>query len=169
MPFIGGMKEFVFEDPGGLVEGGKVNVALEGGVNDRQIETVRSRQRQPIDLAAADHEDFGLGGAKGQRLVQIGNHGDPGGMEVGIAGDDHVAAIGERPADFLERLPPHHHGVVDGEPLEMLDFVREVPGQPAIPTDDPVLGHGGDERDDHTATGAEMCGWGAYPSMVISG
>src|SRR5450830_1096545 len=46
-----------------------------------------------------------------------------------IAGDDDVAALGQGPPDRFKGLAAHDDGVAQGDPLEMGQVFRQVPGQ----------------------------------------
>ncbi len=49
-----------------------MRVSLHLGLHVRDIEPVRPRQRQLVDLGSADDEDFGVAGSQGERLVEVG-------------------------------------------------------------------------------------------------
>lgn len=124
--------------PHGGVDGGEecVGVVGVGRVDYGEAEAVGYVERFGIDLPSADDEHFAVGGAHfesfGERVCGL----DAGGGEAGVAGDHHVAAVGE--CSFGERLEcaaSHHHGVSCGEFLEVAEVAGEVVEEVAVAAD----------------------------------
>ena len=65
---------------------------------------------------------------------------------VTLAREHDVPAVGQRLALGLEVHPPHNDRVPQRVSPELSHLIRQLPRQPTINTDDPVLGHRGDKR-----------------------
>jgi hypothetical protein len=64
-----------------------------------------------------------------------------------IAGQHDVTTAGQEAWQALERLSAHHHDAPHSQCLEALEIGRKVPGELAVPANDPVLGPGDDKGD----------------------
>lgn len=72
-----------------------------------------------------------------------------GDLQVGIAGEDDVLALGEGAADGVEGFAPHHDGMAGGLFFEEFEVFGEVPRKGAIASDDAFGGHGNDGGEFH--------------------
>ena len=72
---------------------------------------------------------------------------------IGLARQHQVAAPGQSAADGNGGLAPHQHGLAEGELLEALEIVGQVPGHGAVAANGEVAVECRDQCN-HTATGA---------------
>ena len=124
MPLVGLMLFFRYEPPLLAVERGKVCVARDWGVNNRQVEPIGTRKGEGIDLFAPGDEDLVIV-VPGQRQgrLQAARHLHLGMQVVRPAGDDDRSPLWEGFADRLEGLSAHDDRVAGGAQAEMLEIL----------------------------------------------
>src|SRR5690606_31606731 len=88
-----------------------------------------------------------LGHADG--VIEGGHDLDAIGDVIGLAGDDDVGAAGQRALEGFPGLPSHDDGFAEGDALEVLQVVGEVPGQLVVAADAAVGGAGDDQGQHH--------------------
>src|SRR5262249_13748917 len=116
-----------------------------------------------------------------QRRAHIRRNQHTGRGKTAVAAHYDVGAARQRPAQRLERLAPHHHGLAPGARTKTPHVRLEPPRQRVVPTDDAVFRDSRDKYEGdraltgssprliaHTATCALMCGCGSYPSSAKS-
>lgn len=141
-----------------FIEGREEGVALEGPCNAGDDEAIHQRQGFGIDLGAADDEGRGSARQRGG-LGQRAGCFHPGVLPLGIAGDDDVAAVGQRPADRFEGLAAHQDGMPRGGAFEVGQVFRQMPGQ-GVADADAVVEVGGDDD-------GELAGRSAHAGAVL--
>ena len=134
------------EAPRLLVPAGKERVALVGAAHAREIEAIGTGQRLGVDLGAADHEELLVGAEERRGFVERMHDAAAGDFDP-LARDDHVGAVGQRPAERLVGLAAHDHGVARGEAPETPQVFGNVPEKAVVSADDAIFGHGDDDAD----------------------
>src|SRR5690606_5222106 len=141
--------------PSVLCVGGKEGVAVDVGVDFGDVEARDFFEGLGVDFGAADYYGFVdavdqgdiLGHADG---VIEGGH-DLGAIRdvIGLAGDDDVGAAGQWALEGFPGLAPHDDGFAEGDALEVLQVVGQVPGQLVVAADAAVGGAGDDQGQHH--------------------
>ena len=119
------------------------SVALDLG----EVEALRERHGEGVDLCAADHEGFAARFHRGERGIQRMDYGAAGRGPVGRARNHDIVAAGKRRPDRLEGLSSHDDRVAQREPLEAPQVLGQPPGHGVVTADGAVPGQGGDEGD----------------------
>ena len=138
-----------------LAEPAQPGIARYFRMNPGQVENPRQRHRFPVKLGAADDEGrFGAvdGGdifRQAQRILKRAQHFGALGLVISLAGNDDVAAAGQRPADGFPGLAPHDDAVPHGRAAKMAQVFRQAPGQPVVVADDSIARHGADQGKFH--------------------
>jgi hypothetical protein len=125
-----------------------MRIAFDISLDPREVNDIRERQRQPIDLCPSDHGQ--LGGATrplhslfdrrdGQNAIRLPSP---------IASQNEIGAARKRLADRLEGLATHQDGLAHRGRFETLEVLGQSPGQRVVAADDPIARHRDDERDD---------------------
>jgi hypothetical protein len=133
------------ENPVTLVEVRKQCVPLDDRVDPRDVHAIGKRERLPVDLSAARHEDLviipGNVKSRGERVC----HGHTVNVKLRIPGHDHHDPTGQRTPHLIPGLASHDQVMAQGESLEPLEIGRHPPRQVAVKADHAV---GGDRDDD---------------------
>ena len=125
----------------GAFELGEEGVAFDIAVNACEEEFGAAGQERGVELGSAyDVKLASVGGLF--NCVEGAEHGDS--SDVGLAGDDPIFAAGERLAERVVGFSSHDDDVTEGCAFEKFQVLGDVPGNPAIGSDDAVAGHGGD-------------------------
>ena len=125
-----------------------------------EIEPVRLRQGQGIDLRPAHHHGFVLPFdeghvlRQGHRLVQGRHYLGSLRLKIRLASNHDIGTTRERLAQGIPGLAAHDHWLAKGDLLEVLEVVGQIPGQLVVTPDDTVtgLGHHQGKSDGHEKT-----------------
>jgi hypothetical protein len=163
---IGRVPRLLLEFPLPPINAGKVHVAFDVGMHPREIKPVGPRKCEFINRSAANDEElilFAVGMARdSQGVVEIAGHERFGVacLVVGLMTDNDGSPTGKWPPDGFPGLAAHKNRMTHGEPLEPAQIGGQVPGEFAVAADHAIIGHGNNDGQLHTATGAAICGWG---------
>ncbi len=120
---------------------GEEGVTFDVAVDACEEEFGAAGQERGVELGSA--YDVELAAVSGFfNGVEGAEHGDSG--DVGLAGDDPIFAAGKWLAERGVGFSSHDDDVTEGCAFEKFQVLGDVPGNPAIGSDDAVAGHGGD-------------------------
>lgn len=139
---------FLSEDaaPFALVERGEEDVGVfRGGVNVGEAETIRYGEGFTIDAGSADDEYLFVG-ASSKCSGKIGENLYVRPIQIGVAGQHDVTAIGQRAfRERLEGASSHDDGVAGGECLEAAQVFAEMVEEIVVIADGVVFGECADD------------------------
>src|SRR5574340_651742 len=107
----------------------------------QRIESAPQPTRDAERDAAANHEEFAVVSAGGNRLVQRVRNDAPLDLQATVARHHDGGAPRQRLADGVVGLAPHDHMMSHDERLEVLQVFRDAPRQGVVHTDGAVLRH----------------------------
>ena len=159
MALVGSVRHRFALTPCRKVPQWEIDVAREQRAHAREIDPRRQRQRQRIDLGAAD--DTQLHGASGQcpRLLDAVDIFDAGGGSVRSAAQHQVAPARQRLADRIEGPAPHQQRLAERHGLEVLQIVGQMPWQAAVLADHAVVRHGHHQCNPRGRLRGDRIGW----------
>lgn len=150
-----------------VFEGWEESVAVDFALDEGEVEVGAPGKCLGIDVGAAADEGLATAG-EGAHLVPVPGDADSGPAGV-VAGEDDGFAAREWSADGFEGAPAHDEDVAEGGLAEPAEVFRQMPGQPAVGTDDAVQGHGGDGDEGLCGGGwIRLCRHGALWNGLIS-
>ena len=141
MPVIALVALPAFLTPVAGAEVGEICVAFERMMHFGEVYDIGGGQGFAVDFAAANHADFFVqlvGPSQGTE--HGGGRFAAGRGPAGLAGHHDVGALGEGAAQAVVGAAAHHHRVPQGEALEVLKVVGQVPPrQLTFVPNDPVF------------------------------
>lgn len=127
--------------------GGEEGIRLWACVDQGEAKFIGQRHHHLVDLSATHHENLLL--FEGRITLQFGEVADDFAawrvLRLHGAGEDDVAAVGQRPADGEVGVAAHQDSVSCGEALEVFHIGIEVPNQLIVSAYRKILRYGGDD------------------------
>ena len=128
-------------------EFGEESISIEILLNLGKAHALAVSQRLPVEFRATDYKTFRMFCAGFERRIHRIDYDGAGNLITRLAGDDDTGASGQGLADRLISLASHDDAMSHGERLEMPEVGGQMPGKRIVDANDPVAGHGSDNRE----------------------